>query len=323
MIKSNERIILKRSDVSGAIPISAISYDHSDNTWDSYMCYPGEIFINLTDNKMWWMGLNGPNLVYYSGQTLQFVDLTDAPSSYIGYSNFFLKVNSGETGLEYVEITGVTNSTQLYDMPNSYSGYAGYNLTVNSAETGYELTQNTSTFLGLTDTPTGYTGFANYVVIVNSDETGLTYADTSNIVTTNNIQIITAAKTFTNYTYFNQYATFNSGITIGAIKITEFATDFTSPSNSQLPTTQAVYDYITEVVTSGVTLSGVAYLESGNTFTEKNNFTDIQVGSTNNIFIGDSETNGSFKLAINGDGALQISKLISGSWVLVNTFDVI
>lgn len=316
MIKSNERILIKRTDVGGAIPTIPSTTDHSDGTWLATDVYVGELMMNTTDNKLWWRSDNNINLIYSSGNTSQFVDLTDTPMTFTSYAGGYLKVNSAETALEYATIPVMDHFTLLVDCPNTYFGYAGYNLTVNSAETALEFTQNISTFKGLTDTPMTYDGYDGYALIVNELTSGITYKDITKYA---DVSII---NTFETSNIFNGIIYANSGITIGLNGFNEISTDFDTHSDTQIPTTLAVYNFVEKIALSGMTPAGVAYVAESNMFTEKNTFdTDIQI-TKGAVIIGDSATDGSFRLYINNNGALEISKLVDSSWKLCNSFDV-
>jgi hypothetical protein len=108
---------------------------------------------------------------------LSFLDLTDTPNSYVGQANNRVTVNPGETGLQFVADTFLEEQ----DTPNSYVGQSLRVVRVNVGETGLEFAALTTvlSFLDLTDTPNSYAGFANYRVTVNPGETALQFvADT-------------------------------------------------------------------------------------------------------------------------------------------------
>jgi len=118
-----------------------------------------------------------------------FLNLFDAPSSFLGSANKGIFVNSSETGLEFRYVTGtsvggatgsVTTFLELTDTPSSYVGSAQRVVAVNDAATGLEfriLTGTSATsftgtsFLELSDTPNIYSGSANKGVFVNTAET--------------------------------------------------------------------------------------------------------------------------------------------------------
>ena len=103
------------------------------------------------------------------------------------------------------------------------------------------------------------------------------------------------------------------------------ATDgsFSTPSDTHVPTAQAVYDFVQSVVTSGMVMPYIAYTNSANTFSLGNTFlstthvNDLEINSSNNLVWGDIDTDNSYKMAINGDGDLELGQRLSGSWQTV------
>ena len=53
MSQIDSRIKLKRSTASGTTPSLGPSSNHRDGTWDEYDIYPGEIFVNVPDQRLW------------------------------------------------------------------------------------------------------------------------------------------------------------------------------------------------------------------------------------------------------------------------------
>jgi len=54
MIKTQySRVINKRSDQTGVVPTIGPSNDHTDGTWIDTDIYPGEFYINMEDQKVW------------------------------------------------------------------------------------------------------------------------------------------------------------------------------------------------------------------------------------------------------------------------------
>lgn len=85
-----------------------------------------------------------------------------------------------DTAPTWLEVTNTQSDefTELTDTPASYSGEAGKTVKVNSGETGLEFGTAFDTFTELTDTPSTYTGQAYKVPQVNSGETALQFHDT-------------------------------------------------------------------------------------------------------------------------------------------------
>lgn len=117
-----------------------------------------------------------------------FLDLTDTPNSYSGQTLKAVRVNAGETALEfYVPASVISTFLGLTDTPDSYSGQSLKAVRVNSGETALEFYVPTSvitTFLGLTDTPDSFSGQSLKAVRVNTGETALEFYTPSAGVTT-------------------------------------------------------------------------------------------------------------------------------------------
>ncbi len=77
---------------------------------------------------------------FIGGIGATFLDLADTPNTYSGQSLQVVRVNAGETALEFATLSVSTSFLALTDTPNSYTGQAGLVVTVNGAETGLEFT---------------------------------------------------------------------------------------------------------------------------------------------------------------------------------------
>jgi hypothetical protein len=73
------------------------------------------------------------------GSPTTFLGLTDTPSSYAGAGGYYVKVNSGATGLEFSAAGGSTTFVSLTDTPSSYTAAAYKMLRVNTGQTGVEF----------------------------------------------------------------------------------------------------------------------------------------------------------------------------------------
>lgn len=69
----------------------------------------------------------------------QFLDLTDTPASYTGEALKVLRVNAGETALEFVTPAAATTFLGLSDTPAAYTGEASKLVRVNAGETALEF----------------------------------------------------------------------------------------------------------------------------------------------------------------------------------------
>lgn len=109
---------------------------------------------------------------------LNFLQLSDTPSSYSGNASKYVAVKADESALEFVSGGGGT-FLSLSDTPGSYSGEAGKYVAVNAAEDALEFVTGSggvSTFLDLSDTPSGYTGNADKLLRVNSTPDALVFS---------------------------------------------------------------------------------------------------------------------------------------------------
>ena len=75
----------------------------------------------------------------------------------------------------YLILKRIRNFIQLLDVPSTYVGQALKHLRVNAGETALEFVSLTLTFLGLTDTPSSYSGQALNLVRVNAGEAALEF----------------------------------------------------------------------------------------------------------------------------------------------------
>lgn len=103
---------------------------------------------------------------------ISFLDLSDTPSAYTSEGDSPLKVNTGETALEFDIPTMAF--TDLSDTPATLTG-ALAGLRVNAGETALELGLPAIAFTDLTDTPSTYDGSASDTVKVNGTNDGLIF----------------------------------------------------------------------------------------------------------------------------------------------------
>jgi hypothetical protein len=119
-------------------------------------------------------GLGSDVLNFTDIETDTILSLDDTPASYSGAAGQVLKVNIGETAMEFAADTGVTEFTGLTDTPANYSGASGTSVKVNGTGTALEFVGDL--FTGHTDTPSSYAGAALQGVRVNAGETALEFA---------------------------------------------------------------------------------------------------------------------------------------------------
>lgn len=106
--------------------------------------------------------------------TPTFTALTDTPSSYTGEAGNLVRVNSGETALEFFTLT--LDLTDLDDIP---APTADFFLKRKADDTGYEWVSSVGgladEFIELNDVPVSYTGAEDQVVTVNGTADGLVF----------------------------------------------------------------------------------------------------------------------------------------------------
>lgn len=104
------------------------------------------------DNSLVWVdhSVDGWSLYHSDGSTWDkfttrfassgaFTSLSDVPSSYTGQGLKGVRVNSGETGLEFYTISAGTTFVGLTDTPANFTGDGGKVVRVNSGETALEF----------------------------------------------------------------------------------------------------------------------------------------------------------------------------------------
>lgn len=128
----------------------------------------------------------GDNIMLMSnsawGGSLPFTGLSDVPSSYTGHGGKGIRVNVGETGLEfYTPGDSLDTILELTDVPDAY-GSAGQALVVNATTDGLEFASVATAFIGLSDAPSDYTGAAGFFVRVTEGEDGLEFAEAGDLI---------------------------------------------------------------------------------------------------------------------------------------------
>lgn len=134
---STNYIVASRS--TGAVSAATSTTDWN-NTTDYFRLYQvvagASTVTSYTDHRDFTGGGTGGG-----GGASDFTDLGDVPSSYSGAGGQFVKVKSGEDGLEFVSGGGggAENFTELGDVPSSYAGQSGKIVSVKSGEDGLEF----------------------------------------------------------------------------------------------------------------------------------------------------------------------------------------
>ncbi len=122
MIKTQySRVINKRTATAGAVPVIGPSADHTDGSWTGdTMIYPGDFFINMEDQKVWFGWTSGST----SGTTMIYPPpgpgggLTIVGGTGIGVSgaspDFSIAFNGNTT-----EFSGLTSGTEFFQLAAS------------------------------------------------------------------------------------------------------------------------------------------------------------------------------------------------------------
>src|SRR5262245_11899135 len=108
---------------------------HFQTPVEGFRCWVADENIEvLYDGAAW-----NPTTLGMSGASA-FTDLSDVPASYTGEALKTVRVNAGETGLEFTTATGgASDFTDLGDVPGSYAGASLQSVRVKSDESGLEF----------------------------------------------------------------------------------------------------------------------------------------------------------------------------------------
>lgn len=93
---------------SGSGDMTKAVYDTNNN---GRVDYTDKVFGVDTATVSQYYGTNGAGVIGFhdlpaGGGASVFTDLTDTPADYTGFAGYGVRVNVGETGLEFYEITG-------------------------------------------------------------------------------------------------------------------------------------------------------------------------------------------------------------------------
>ncbi|MCP3921250.1 MAG: DUF2793 domain-containing protein [Desulfobacterales bacterium] len=165
----------------------------TQNATDIDIVYAGAVgvstFVALSDTPANFTSSANKSVRVNGGETaLEFVtpfgetflDLTDTPATF-GTVGQVATVNVATDGLEFttLPIQGALVFTDLTDVPSIYTSQADFFLRVNPTEDGisFDNISVPETFLDLTDTPSDYTGLENYTIVVNGTATALEFKE--------------------------------------------------------------------------------------------------------------------------------------------------
>jgi hypothetical protein len=312
-LKSNERMSVRRSNTTGVIPTIPTESDFT--LWLDTDIFDGEFFLNTADAKLWLRSDSAITEIIYDTDLAAFTSLTDTPS---GYQDGYLLMSTG-SAITYTEYPDIfTNITDMDDfIGGDYTGYNGYSIVVDEANSGftYQLIEPQA-FTDLTDTPASLSADTFLKVDASGSTVELVNGYDYFVDLISN-QTIGGAKTFIDDVILDKI-TVNTIQMTGAI-ISEIKTDLNTSDDDSLPTTKAVTDFVYDTITgtfSGafVTIDNNEEINSKKTFTEDQTFEkDIVV--YNEVYLGDKNTDGSYKIRKDMSGDLLIEKRIGSAWV--------
>jgi len=238
-----------------------------------------------------------------SGLVEAFVDLSDTPSDYTGDSLKYVRVNVGETALEFNPLADVAESGDYNDLLNLptlsiVSGTGDFNDLLN-----IPASVNVDTFLELLDVPNSYVGQAGMVLLVNPAENGVTFDDVNNFVS---IALDDLTDVDTSGAINGSVIKFNSGTSTWVIGTDDTGTDIqnlfeTFAADTGSTTANSATDTLTITGGTNVTTTIV-----GDTLT-----IDAAAGSVNEINdIGDVDTTGVV------DGSILVFDNGTSTWII-------
>ncbi len=213
-----ERLKQQTSHLFEAVDSSAntYTYDGYDNsksyTNGSTTATPPEMLLDTFAQEICDYLLTSAIQDYVNLSANEFIELTDTPISYSAQGGKFVKVKDDESGLEFIDLSGIdvsaaTSFIELTDTPSSYSANNNKILRVNNSSNGIEfvslnssivpegtnlyytddrvqifgdsryLNLSANDFLELNDTPASYSAQAGKSLKVNSSEDGLEFFD--------------------------------------------------------------------------------------------------------------------------------------------------
>jgi len=124
-----------------------------------------------------------------------FIGLSDTPATYSGQTLKTLRVNAGETAIEFAA-PAAGDFLGLTDTPATYSGQTLKIVRVNAGETDLEFaTPAAGDYVGLTDTPSSFSGEALKIPRVNSGETAIEFVVPSNVAANTPVAIAASDET--------------------------------------------------------------------------------------------------------------------------------
>jgi hypothetical protein len=132
---------------------------------------PGALYYNSVTSSLYLYNGSAWVVAAYLAYD-NFLGLLDTPDSYAGKSLYGVRVNAGETALEFAAITALLNDLSDVTITTPTEGQA---LTYDAGTSQWINATPIQNFLGLTDTPDSFAAQAGKVVQVNATNDGLEF----------------------------------------------------------------------------------------------------------------------------------------------------
>ena len=96
------RMIIKVSSITNEVATIPTTNDHTDGSWIATDIYIGELFLNIADDVLQTRTDTGIVTLGGGASATAFTGLTDTPANYTSSGEYFVKVKSDLSGLEFV-----------------------------------------------------------------------------------------------------------------------------------------------------------------------------------------------------------------------------
>lgn len=101
LIVIDAKIKFKRSTIPGVVPVIGVSDDHTDGSWTDNMIYPGELFVNIPDQRVW-IGVTAAVIEIFNASTSFPLGLADQTIP-VGYGERIVTL-SGDSGTDALSV---------------------------------------------------------------------------------------------------------------------------------------------------------------------------------------------------------------------------
>jgi len=349
--QTNIRTLVKTLTGAGEVPTvpgSGVTsqYNHTAGGWINTDIYDNEMCTNITDQKVWIRLGDDIVRLGYSGETTDFIDLGDTPST-IQDGRYL--IGSGAT-LAWTDIVIYDTIQTLNDWDYGVitSANTGQSIVVNGSGTGFTLSNLSQQLTGLTDCSaiTAYT--PNHMIKANG--TGFELFNPSSLfVSKVDNETIEGEKLWAEEATFNDGFKVNNGFIFTGLTTTitiddiDTSSAMTSVNNTTLASTASIKGYVdtlifgtgttsnfvttdtVQTVTGEKTFESIIF-NSGTTGSDFNIQADLTVtGNTFNdltsyVYFGDETTDGSYRTSINPEGNLEVQYRSGGTWTWATNY---